>query len=240
MASLLIVYFPRKETDMQTPPYPYAPPPPPEHRPAQPKRTLWSWYRQRGCFLQCVLGGCSLLVVAFVVLLCSVATPAFVRGFTGATLTPTAVATASVVSQRVVHIATNTPTVKASQKPTAATGPTHGNPRMGGPITDFAGKYGPSSGSGNGSNQLYWADVAHTIFLAVTPNIIKSVVDIVVSGPDSWDVTVAQNFCAQYLPDDAQEFNNTQGQDPFIDYHSSMGEIVMQLSPITCHMYVSS
>jgi hypothetical protein len=135
---------------------------------------------------------------------------------------------------------TNTATVPVHVTPTATKPPqaTHGRPRMGGDITDFYGKYGTPSTVSNGSNVVWFTP--DRILISATPNIINTVVGVTIVGLESWNETKTLAYCQSFLPDDAQEFNRLNGTPTWIDYHSSMGEIVLQLASQNCVITVAS
>jgi hypothetical protein len=106
----------------------------------------------------------------------------------------------------------------------AATTTPNGPPQIGGPLARFISAYGQPFGHGDGGSDNFYADKGRTIILNVTATSV-TVTLMSVLGPTSWTNDQTFAYCAQFLPDDATEFN---GVGRYADYRSSVGEIVLQ------------
>ena len=127
---------------------------------------------------------------------------------------------------------TSKPTPKPTVQPTKALAVTHGTPRIGGPMSDFYGKYGHPNNQGSvpGSETWILNDQNQTIIDAA-PNA-GGIVDYVnITNGTAWNNQQMQSYCEQFMPSDASQFNQ---DGPYIDYHSSVGEIVMELGQASC------
>jgi hypothetical protein len=194
----------------------YPIPPYPEYHPIQPKRSAWQRFRSLGCAKQSLFG-CLSLIIVFGAILCAIGTPAFVQGWQVVSATETATVARVVV----------TPSTQASIRP-----------RMGGPLDDFVATYGQPTATAPDSETFLSTDKLVRITAYVTAG--TTIVDrVYVTGPSTWNATDDYAFCLQLLPDDAQEFQRNVGPINWLDYHSSMGEIVMQLQVPTCLLFVS-
>lgn len=195
------------------------PPPPPEYHPVQPKRTAWQRFRALGCLKQSLLG-CLSLIVIFGAFLCVLATPAFVHGWNNGLATDTATARGTTVP---------TPTSQTQ---------TDTNPRMGGSLDDFVATYEQPTATAPNSETFLTSDKLVQITAYVTAGT-TTVNRIYLTGPSTWVVTDDYSFCLRFLPSDAVEFQRNVGPINWIDYHSSLGEIVMQLQNPTCLLFIS-
>ena len=110
--------------------------------------------------------------------------------------------------------------------------PTHGTPRIGGPMSDFYGKYGTphNQGSVAGSETWFLNDQNQTI-IGAAPDTNGMVNWLDITNSTSWSNQQMQTYCEQFMPSDASQFNQAGS---FIDYHSSIGEIVLLLGPQSC------
>lgn len=134
------------------------------------------------------------------------------------------------------------PPPQATQTPSAAAphgaspqagqpGVTYGRPHLGGPFSDFVGKYGPPSGQGDVDSQNFWVGPDQTIDINVLRNAQGMVTQLDVLGPDSWNAQQAERYCVQFLPDKAVQFSATPAQK---EYHSSVGTVVLTLQTSSC------
>lgn len=123
-------------------------------------------------------------------------------------------------------VAAPTPTPEIGQ-PSA----THGRPRLGGPFSDFVGKYGTPGNQGDSSGENFWVGTDQTIDINVARDEQGAVTQLNILGPMSWDTQQAQSYCVQFLPDNAVQFKATSTE---IDYHSSAGEVVLTLQAQSC------
>lgn len=110
---------------------------------------------------------------------------------------------------------------------------THGRPRLGGPFSDFVGKYGTPTPQGDASSQNFWDGPDQSITISVQRNEQGKVTQINILGAPSWNVQQTQNYCVQFLPDGALQFNATNNQ---VEYHSSAGDVVLDLQPTSCSL----
>ncbi len=107
---------------------------------------------------------------------------------------------------------TAAPTRQPTAKPTAATGnltATHGTPRLGGPVTDFIGKYGkPDTGCSTCNNGLYnfqrlqgtQTDYISTMFTDANGHVSGFIVQ---APPNNdWDSSTANALCESFGPSD--------------------------------------
>jgi hypothetical protein len=113
-----------------------------------------------------------------------------------------------------------TSTATAIPTPTRTPAPA-GYPHVGGPFSDFVAAYGQPVPNGSSSN--FFTDKAQTIAISVDQtNGIVTGMDIV--GPTSWTNQQTFDYCTQFLPHGAVEYNSV-GQ--YTDYHSSAGDVVI-------------
>lgn len=153
--------------------------------------------------------------------------------------TGTAIATATSVQATSTAIAagkhpsTSTPT---STPITGAPSATHGRPHLGGPFSDFVGKYGTPTEQGDGSGENFWVGTDQNIDINVSRSDQGEVTQLNVLGPLSWDAQQAQSYCTQFLPDNAVQYNATSTQ---INYHSSSGNVVLTLQTQSCLLSIS-
>lgn len=108
---------------------------------------------------------------------------------------------------------------------------THGRPHLGGPLSDFVGKYGPPTDQGDTTSQNFWVGTDQTIDLNVLTNGQGEVTRLDVLGPPSWTTQQAASYCLQFLPDQAVQFEATATQR---EYHSSVGVVVLTWQPQSC------
>ncbi len=138
------------------------------------RRSFWQWYRAQTRFARIGLGCASLFVV---LMLCTGALAAYgstlplpPKTAQSPTSLPTKAPTRAIVlatvpttpptpSPTASRVPTATPTMKPTPTPTTVPGnlaPTYGTPRLGGPITDFIGKYGkPDTGCATCASGIY-------------------------------------------------------------------------------------
>ena len=104
---------------------------------------------------------------------------------------------------------------------------THGTPHIGGPISDFYGKYGKPKNAGAGGSQTWIASQSPGIIVNASATNGK-VDNMNVVGEPSWSRKYTENYCARFLPPDARAFNRIKSSsDTLIDYHSASGQIAM-------------
>ena len=118
----------------------------------------------------------------------------------------------------------NTPTAKG----TATMAITHGTPHIGGPISDFYGKYGKPKNAGAGGSQTWIASQSPSIIVNAATDSSGKVNNMNVVGEPSWSRKYTETYCTRFLPPDARAFNRIKSSsDTLIDYHSSSGQIAM-------------
>lgn len=127
----------------------------------------------------------------------------------------------SVSSQHTVQAPTPVPPVLV----------THGVPTYGGPLGDFIKKYGKPTSVGAGQDNF----LLHNNTLSVWYSG-QRVTRLLYNIPGDASV---RRMCEQFLPESAQQFNTlSEGQgNGYVDYHSSIGEIIMQLDPGQCLLF---
>lgn len=182
------------------------------HPPIWPERQVWRWYRSCHPLTQIVLGFLSVTLVLFLCSFCASGWPAFVSG-----------------------LQSGLPNSRVGSQPTAIT-QAPDQPRMGGPLSDFIGQFGPPSTDSDGDKTFNDEGDTVTITVGVSGPTVNS---IAISGPSSWDVSATTQYCEQFLPDGAVETGNFVGHDTDIDYSSPMGDITMQLSQTNCDLFVT-
>jgi hypothetical protein len=181
--------------------------PPPIMTPP-PKKELW--YRQTWA------------IVLFALLILGLCGGGVIMMMTHASK-PNSNTTSTVLTQK-----SNTTPAKQTKVTATATNvvtATHGTPHIGGPMSDFIGKYGQPVSQGTGNTENFYADSARTILVNVTPQgPNQQIQGVNVQGQTSWSIDQAKAFCTQFLPSDAVAFN---AKDNYANYHSSVGEIVL-------------
>lgn len=151
---------------------------------------------------------------------------------------------------------TATPTPKprptATPKPKPAQGPaiTHGTPHLGGPVSDFYGKYGTDVGpagvqtNSDGTSSVGWCVDSHNADICYTTLVHYSgsshlVNYINYSGPSSWSKAQYRDYLiSTFAPPGTAEDTQTnqwwanQGGDPFnpIAYTSDIGKFFLHIS----------
>lgn len=124
-----------------------------------------------------------------------------------------------------------TPGVVPTSRPqTGQPGVTHGRPHLGGPLTDFTGKYGSPSSQGDANSLNFWIGPDQTIDLNVNSNEQGNVAQVTVLGADTWTTAQTQSYCEQFLPDGAVQ---TASSSNLITYHNSTGTIDLKLPSAT-------
>ena len=121
------------------------------------------------------------------------------------------------------------PTAPASNLARPST--TSGRPHLGGPFSDFVGKYGSPTSQGDGNSQEFWVGPEQTIEISVVRNDQGEVTQLTILGPNTWNAQQTQSYCIQFLPDGATQFQTANN---LIEYHSSAGEIVLNLQTTSC------
>lgn len=205
--------------------------PVPVVRPPRSRRKLWLLVLVVVCGLVVVGAG-----VGFVVML-GAPSHTQARGTTsGAQPTAPAVGggqvagTATVRSTATSGRSTTPGVVPTSRPHTGQPGVTHGRPRLGGPLTDFTGKYGSPSSQGDTNSLNFWTGPDQTIDLNVDSNEQGNVAQVTVLGADTWTTTQTQSYCEQFLPDGAVQTGSSAN---LITYHSSAGTINLKLPSAT-------
>jgi len=124
--------------------------------------------------------------------------------------------------------ATSAPT---QEVPTAAPTRTvtHGLPQIGGPISDFNGKYGSPDDQGSSNSETWITNQQQRTRIHALVDASEKVTSVIVTSGASW-------YCSQFLPPGAQQFNAVNN---LTFYHSNAGEIVMQLNPAACTMMLA-
>ena len=209
---------PPQYTQYPTQPYPLSGMPPPP--PPKPKQRIWLWI---------VVG--AIAVIGFI---------GYQNNQNALQQTPTSTQATPVATQAPATTAPTpipaTPTTDITPTPTQVTqfAATHGKPHIGGPFSDFVGKYGQPIGQGSGNSYNFQSDTPRSDGSLppgpnVTPNAAGMVIglDIVSDGATTVSFDQARLHCEVWLPSDAVEFNRAP---PYIDYHSSVGEIVMMVN----------
>lgn len=113
---------------------------------------------------------------------------------------------------------------------------THGTPHIGGPISDFYGKYGQPHNQGIGDSETWIADQQQTVLINASPDANGVAIGMGVTAAADWSDAQTTQYCSQFLPPDASAFNSVGN---LTDYHSSVGEIVMQISQASCTLTIS-
>lgn len=205
----------------------YTTPPPPVKR----SRSMLNWYQSQSKKKQWGIG-CGILVAAMFLCICSAAIAAPSSGQSANSPTPTA--TSAQVTAAVTKIATTapTPTPQPTKAPTQVEA-THGNPHVGGPLSDFVGEYGPPviyTTFNDGSD----------IIIGTRQNANNIVNYVSVTAPDNWTTGQMRNYCLRFLPLDAIQYNEDDSDTPdiLIDFHSSVGMVVADITTPTCMVYI--
>lgn len=216
-------------SDLPTTPMPMVRPP----RPSRPSRKLW--------LLVFLIASVLVIVGVGVGVVVALKTPThtLARG-TVTAVSMSNSSTATVVgNSQTIGVATSTATVGASvtagARATATPHPgqsasTHGRPRLGGPLTDFVGKYGTPTSEGDANSLNFWTGTNQTIDLNVNGNDQGNIAQIAVLGADTWTATQTQSYCAQFLPDGAVQ---TSSSASLITYSSSAGTVDLELPSAT-------
>jgi len=170
----------------------------------------------------------------------------FILSFTGATMLVILIAiiafavslskqpSSSNTQQATTSTATSQSTTAPTTQPTTASsanGVTNGTPHIGGPMSDFYGKYGQPNNQGIGTSETWIVDQQQTVLVNATPDANAQVAGVSVTTGANWSNTQMQQYCSQFLPADASAFNSVSD---LTDYHSSIGEVVMQLGASMC------
>jgi hypothetical protein len=107
---------------------------------------------------------------------------------------------------------------------------------LGAPLSAFIAKYGPSQAADPRIN-LFPINANRNADLIVTVTSGK-VTDLVLSAfTATWDDAQTVTACVPFLPVGAAQFNAV---GPYIDYHSSLGDVIMQHTAGSCHLSFSS
>lgn len=126
-----------------------------------------------------------------------------------------------------------TPTAGGTAK-AGAPSITHGKPHLGGPLTDFVGKYGTPSSQGDVSSASFWVGPSQSIVLNVSSNDQGTVTQIVVIGESAWTGQQTEQYCAQFLPDGAVQKSSSS---TLLTYQSSAGTMYLALQATsTCSL----
>lgn len=148
------------------------------------------------------------LALLFVGIICAISTPAFMQGWSNGLATQTA-----------TH-ATPSPAQSA---------------RMGGSLDAFESAYGLPTRTAPSSETF----TSNKIQITAYVNTAQVVIRVFVTGIAAWNVNDDYTYCKQFLPLDASEFHRVVTSTPaFVDYHSSLGDITMQLQTPTCLLFI--
>ncbi len=120
-----------------------------------------------------------------------------------------------------------TPTTKQQRGQSSSP---HGRPRLGGPRTDFFGKYGSHSDQGDTSSVNFWTGTDQTIDLNVNGNDQGNVAQVTVLGADTWTASQTQSYCKQFLPAGATQTSSSAN---LITYSSHAGTVHLNLQSAT-------
>lgn len=150
-----------------------------------------------------------------------------------------------------------TPTPQATEKPTVkpviprpkpvtpTSGVTHGTPQLGGLFSDFYGKYGtPFIPTGSDGSESWNISEQPSIAINAAPDgngkaVHISVTEIDLNTGDTWSIPQMIGYCARFLPADASEYNRVSDPgDLWIDYNSSIGQLVELLTTGTCTLSI--
>ncbi len=198
--------FPRPE-EYQEPPYvAYAPQQPTP--PIEPRRKRGSWLLLVG-------------VAVFIVIIASIIGNSL-RSSSQPTVPPQAQATSAPTQEL--------PTAA----PTRAV--THGLPKIGGPISDFNGKYGSPDDQGFSNSETWITNQQQRTRIHALADASEKVTSLIVTSGAPWGNVQTKQYCSQFLPPGAQQFNAVSN---LTFYHSNAGEIVMQLNPASCTMMLA-
>lgn len=113
---------------------------------------------------------------------------------------------------------------------------THGRPHLGGPFSDFVGKYGTPASQGDGSGEDFWVGTDQSIDINASRNEQGEVIQLDVLGPLSWTTQQATSYCTQFLPDGAVQSSATATQ---VDYRTSAGNVELTLQTHSCLLVFS-
>jgi hypothetical protein len=210
---------------MQQPPYP-----PPSQKPL-PHQRFWRWFRQRSkrtqiivcvvLILSCSLCGYISTTSANTSVVPTAATPTATQDIAVISIKIAATATQDAQNQQATATAAPTdtstpalqPTVKPTAKPTKAANMTitHGTPHLGGPISDFYGKYSShifgtvqsgSAPNGSPEESVGWVtDSNNAYFLSVhyyTPSNVVNYIDYV--GSSDWSKAQYRDYLLLFAP----------------------------------------
>lgn len=108
---------------------------------------------------------------------------------------------------------------------------TYGRPHLGGPFSDFVGKYGPPDQQGETNSQNFWVGPEQTMVLNLSSNAQGDVTQLNAFGPPSWNAQQAKAYCTQFLPDQATPLQTTATH---IMYQSSSGEVMLTVQEQSC------
>ena len=142
-------------------------------------------------------------------------------------------------------------THKVVVTPTAAStvqAVTHGTPQIGGLLSDFYGKYGTPHNQGIGNSETWLVSSQPLILVNADHDASGKTTNVGVTEQDmstgtTWSKDQMINYCAQFMPGDATAFNSVGDYNQgglFIDYHSSIGEIVDLLAQGSCVITMSN
>jgi hypothetical protein len=193
-------------------------------QPAPPgRRSFWQWYRAQTRFARIGLGCASLFVV---LLLCTGGLAAYgstlpppPKTAQSPTSIPTKAPTQAIVLTTVpttpptaTRVPTATPTMKPTPTPATVPGnltPTYGTPRLGGPITDFIGKYGkPDTGCATCASGIYnfqryqGTGIDYISTMLTDANGHTYAFDVQAPPNSDWDASTAKALCESFGPSD--------------------------------------
>src|SRR5262249_49846861 len=123
------------------------------------------------------------------------------------------------------------PTTPATATPrTGSASVTHGRPHLGGPLTDFVGKYGTPDNQGDASGLNFWTGADQSIDLNINSDDQGSVTQVIVLGSSTWTTSQTQSYCQQFLPDGATQTGSSAN---LLTYSSRAGTVDLKLSSTT-------
>jgi hypothetical protein len=106
---------------------------------------------------------------------------------------------------------------------------------IGGKFSDFYGKYGTPHNQDSSNGETWVVPGQLFILVGADPDSSGKVVKVTIVESDqdgnSWPNSQMLSYCMQFMPADASQFNTV---DNIIDYHSSIGEIVVLLNTGSC------
>ncbi|EFH82756.1 hypothetical protein [Ktedonobacter racemifer] len=191
--------------------------------PTRRHRSSHQWYNVQTKLMKMIGLGCGMLLV--VLLLCSCGTASATNVPPTPTQHMTTSAPGTAVSTTPTSVPTATPTSVPTPTPTKKPqmNATDGQPHIGGPVSDFVGKYGQP--------------VVYTTFNDGSDIIVGTKQDtnnivtwISVTGPQNWTFDTTRNYCLKFTPSGAvQDSDFNQGGDDTIVFHKNADRFVLDI-----------